>query len=851
MSQVAPLLNNRRRAGVPAAAWRGRRLLVAAAAFLALTMGAANDASADDPPRIDLKVLLVSADGTEPTFGLWKTTLEREGVPFDVIKAVTAPPLTAEQLADGPAHAKYQAVVLATGNLAYFDGTSWGSAFSTDEWNALHGYEAAFGIRQISAYVFPSTEHGLNTPCPTCAGDWGGTIGAVTPAGASTFPELVGPVPIENQSWGYESTIVDPAIFTTLATGKNGVPMVGIYTHPEDGRQELVVTVDANQYGRQGLLLPDGMLRWVTKGVHLGHKRAYFNMHFDDVFIDNDRWDTVANVTPEPSPRPIRMRASDVLRAGLWEAQNKLRMDLVFNGEGAKPGDFLTLALLFGKGYFGWINHTFTHPNLDGLSQAQLENEIKQNIDFAKKNKLPNWDATELVTGEHSGLANLAMPAALTATGIKYVGDDNSRFPAQRLIGPALTLPRYPSNVYYNVGTRAEQLDEYNYVYLPPALGGNCTNTPTTTCFTAPATWEQYVNNEATQMFQHLFANEPKPHYFHQSNLAEDGVFYPVVNELLTRYRAYMKPLLVQVGMKDAALTIQRFDKWRAALASGQVSAYLQNNQVFVTSSVAIDVPVTGTGVGDVWGGDRAGWQHLEPGQTVTLTPATVLPPAAVNAVSGEPVIGSTLTAPTVAGDAFFHVWVRCNATGEACGPISRANAATYAVAADDVAATLRSIVLSRRNGLWSVTRSDPTSLVAGATVPEVATAVNTSAPAVEGTAQISGELTASPGVWLGASLFEYTWSRCEDGSCVAIDGADGRTYRPDDADLGTRLRVAVRALVGEARSDEANSSQTGPVRGTDEALSSRGLTEAKAAEAEAAAEAATAAAGAAAVNSG
>jgi hypothetical protein len=174
------------------------------AVLLVLELGAGSGASAADPPRIDLKVLLVSADGTEPTFGLWKTTLDREGVPYDSMIATTAPPLTAEQLADGTAHAKYQAVILATGNFAYFDGTSWGSAFSTDEWNVLHAYEAAFGIRQISAYVYPGPEYGLTTP--TAAGDWGGTIGAVTPAGATSFPELVGPVPVENQSWGYETT---------------------------------------------------------------------------------------------------------------------------------------------------------------------------------------------------------------------------------------------------------------------------------------------------------------------------------------------------------------------------------------------------------------------------------------------------------------------------------------------------------------------------------------------------------------------------------------------------------------------------------------------------------------------
>ena len=88
------------------------------------------------------------------------------------------------------------------------------------------------------------------------------------------------------------------------------------------------------------------------------------------------------------------------------------------------------------------------------------------------------------MTGEHSGLHNAAMPAAINQTGIRWIAADNSREPAPYAIGQATTVPRYPSNVYYNVGTMAEQLDEYNYIYLPP-LGGKCVNSTTNTCLGA------------------------------------------------------------------------------------------------------------------------------------------------------------------------------------------------------------------------------------------------------------------------------------------------------------------------------------------------------------------------------
>ncbi|MGZ8632646.1 MAG: hypothetical protein ACXWZZ_02170, partial [Solirubrobacteraceae bacterium] len=81
-------------------------------------------------------------------------------------------------------------------------------------------------------------------------------------------------------------------------------------------------------------------------------------------------------------------------------------------------------------------------------------------------------------------------------------------------------VPRYPSNVYYNVANRADQLDEYNWIYVAPPLG-NCVPIPgVTTCRTTLATWDEYVNSENTIMFRHLMDNDPRPHYFHQTNIA-------------------------------------------------------------------------------------------------------------------------------------------------------------------------------------------------------------------------------------------------------------------------------------------------------------------------------------------
>ena len=88
--------------------------------------------------------------------------------------------------------------------------------------------------------------------------------------------------------------------------------------------------------------------------------------------------------------------------------------------------------------------------------------------------------------------------------------------------GAVRAVPRYPSNVYYNVSRQGQQLDEYNWIYVAPANGGGCVPiTGVTTCRTTPASWAEYVTSETRVMFRHLTDNDPRPHFFHQSNLAD------------------------------------------------------------------------------------------------------------------------------------------------------------------------------------------------------------------------------------------------------------------------------------------------------------------------------------------
>jgi hypothetical protein len=599
------------------------------ASFVAVALGIAGASASATVPnqRTDMRVLLLSATGSEPTTTAWEATLKREGVPYDeLVAAAGHTPYTlntfADTLADGTPRAKYQAVIVAVGGLYRQDDTGqYVSALSADEWQALATYESTYGIRQVTAFTYATPEYGLNYP--TVSGDQGGVVGSLTTAGNSVFPYLNGPVPIDRGAYGYQATPASGAKFQTLVSGPNGSALLGVFTHA-DGREEMVSTVDANPYQLHNMLLRHGMLSWVTRGIYLGTERNYMSVHVDDIFLSSDHWDTTTH--SETTTNPIRMTDKDVDRAVAWSATNAFRLDLLFNAEGSDTAgrrDKLTNELVKYRSKFGWVNHTYSgEPNNDTDYQHVVD-DIQKNLDWAKSNKIA-IDGGELVFDEHSGYNNPNVFPALAAKGVNWVGDDASRFPDQRPWGSALSVPRYPSSIYYNVGTKAQMLDEYNYRYLPPSLGGSCQDTATTTCFTQPVTWDQLVDSEVRIMMRHVLGNDPRPHYVHQANLAQDGVLYLVVGELLKRYRAYFNPVLVQPTMTGDGQLLRTQALWAAN--QSQVTSYLQGGKIHVqsTASSTVQFPLAGvTGVGSTYGGQVSGWTAIAPGATLEFTPTT------------------------------------------------------------------------------------------------------------------------------------------------------------------------------------------------------------------------------------
>lgn len=868
--------------------------------------------------RVDVRVLLLSADGTEPNFGAWKTELAREGVPYDAVQiyngTTKAQTITDGRLADyGAKHAKYDAVILATGDLVHavsnVGGTqSYLSALTDAEWAALAKFEQTFGIRQISDDTSPSPAHGLNLNQAGATLD--GQTANLTATGKAAFPYLKGPIPIPNDDpavsevFGYQGTPAPGADWQTLVAGPANSAYLGIYTHP-DGREEMVSTLAGNENQSQVQLLRHGMLNWVTRGVYLGYQRNYLELQVDDLFLGDDSWDPATHTNNYDPAAASRMTPADVTHAVAWSKQSGIRIDFAFNGGGSQlwladhPGAGTTdpLADTFNdaatRDAFGWINHTSTHPNIDCSTAPFITKQITDNITFAHQHNLP-INPAEVVTGEHSGLANTrpgnpgtidpptiddAVPAAtggtlsagsysygitastshgetslspvgeavtvpgpgatnsvtvtfeavchaikytlyrapagtttwtqvgsttrgandatddgvnpiqisitdngssttaasppatngaaldpynqnpallagLQAANIHFVATDASKsYPESGNTTPGAfftegsgnglvqAVPRYPSNVYYNVSKQSQQLDEYNWIYVLPANGGGCVPiADVTTCRTAAATWQQYVDSENTIMFRHVMGNDPRPHFMHQSNLADynaalpetdpnqGGILYPVVDGLLKRYDTAFdrgSAPLVQLTSSQIAATLARQNAWAAMIASGKVTAYLQDGQLHLANGAAtsVDVPVTGTTAGDQYAGQRSGWITLAAGASTTLSPSD---PANATAptVSGTARVGSTLTTGQGAwsGTApirYGYQWQRCDSAGGHCANLAGATQGAYTLGSADEGARLR-VVVSAGNWISSVSQaaSAPSDVIAQAPAP-------------------------------------------------------------------------------------------------------------------------------------
>ncbi len=579
--------------------------------------------------RVQLKVLLLGATADEPSFRAWQAALVREGTPHQaVVVADEQLPLV---LADA-AGACFQAVIVATGELLE-------QTLSVSARAALERLQREFGIRTLIAHAYPRAEYGLQSP--VWAGPLVGVLATLTSSGRRVFPYLRSRVPIDAGSWGYLARPLSDERFETLLATPDGLALLGIHRHP-DGRAEMIQTFASNPGQMHSRLLGHGQLGWVTRGSYLGHARNYLSLHVDDVLLPNRAPAAAANAVGLEPDAMIRMTADDAAGAARWSRANGLRLDLVCNGAGSDrharetgaEQDPLLEALLSDRDAFGWINHTYQHILLDDAPRVTIEAEIASNVAWARAVGI-ELEPGALVTGGHTGLADLAavpphgenpdLADALRAQAVRFVACDASRpypvdpgdpegprWPAGTAfaVGDAIAVPRHPTALPWYAASEREVLEAVR------SIGGA----------DPPASWEALLAKEARRILATLLGNDPRPHYFHQSNLVggergRAGLLCVLIDAVLDRYRELIAPdvAILQPNLRQAAELLVRWSEWRAALAAGSVAVYSDRSRVTIvnSASTAVDVPLTGTERGTDYGGTRSGWVQADPGETV------------------------------------------------------------------------------------------------------------------------------------------------------------------------------------------------------------------------------------------
>jgi hypothetical protein len=602
-----------------------RRAITAAAGPQAVAAAPAGvDHSPDVRPApvagamLDARVLVITAEGTDPALDAIAGALARLGTPFDVLDAGAAgrPPLTADQLATG-SHGRYYAVILDRGTLVLSSGAS---AFTDDEWNVLTSYEAAFGVRRLVLYGVPDQGYGFS-------GDPTGVDTSTTPlaahctaAGAALLAttNCDNPVSISN-AFVYEAAAPLDDQTVPLLIDDAGHPLA-VTRQYANGREALVLTfAQAARLDHTAQLVYE-LIRWVSRGVFLGERHAYFGPQIDDLFLASDIYDML-----EPD---VRITDTDLQTFHDWQAQQRanpvaagLRFAFAVNTvrtTGAADAPLALKAQALASD-FAWINHTYDHTEMDQMSEADAYDEITVNTTRMRGLGLQPFSPQNLVTPSITGLDNPMVMAAAYAAGVRYLVSDASVMGYDMVpfnegqLNPSqpgiLMIPRRPTNIYYNVSTPDEEVAEYN------ALNASY--------WMRNLAYDEILDVESDSLVGYLLDWETDPWMFHQADCRDYGGGHSLLSDLMDRtlakYGALVKLPVVSPTMDDIGQRVANRMRYDVAQASATIGP---GRTLALHVSQAARVPVTGvcTTGAEQYAGQWISYVDVGPDADVTLS---------------------------------------------------------------------------------------------------------------------------------------------------------------------------------------------------------------------------------------
>jgi len=554
---------------------------------------------------LDLRVLVITADGSDPAAAAVEAALTRLGTPFDVHNAAQGPRLTADQLASGT-HGRYSAILLDRGALLTSGGSS---AFTDDEWKALASYEAGFGVRRAALYTLPDAGYGFGDTVSTAGSP---VTARCTSAGAQVFTGANCANPI---------VIAGAVVYTAPSADASTVPLLideaghalAVTRRYPDGREALALTFSQADGAAHTMQLLYGVIRWASRGLFVGERHAYAGVQIDDLFLASRMYDG--------SPA-VRITDADLQSFFDWQKdrrQNAVTADFrsafCVNAVKAVDGDALTAkAQALGSG-FAWINHTWDHQDMTNLDYATAYSEFSRNDDRIGQLGLTPYNVAAAVTPDVSGLANASVLSAAYATGIRFLVSDTSQpgyanpkfnqgIPSTLQDG-LLLIPRHPTDLYYSVSTPAQWVNEYN------SRNSTTLDYPT------------IVDRVSNTLLGYLLRGDDDPWMFHQADLLDYSGGHSLLSDLLDatfeKYGALMTTPIISPTMDQLGARVDDRDRFDSAGASaslapdGSVSVHVANN--------AATVPITGlcSPGAESYGGDWISYVDVTPGTDVRV----------------------------------------------------------------------------------------------------------------------------------------------------------------------------------------------------------------------------------------
>ncbi len=557
---------------------------------------------------VGLKLLVLAGDGTEADLPAIQQALDYMGTPYTVYISSQHPGgLTAGLLSSG-CQSFYQGVILTTGALAYYNGSSYVSGLSAAEWQTLYSAESSFGLRQLSWYTFPSPDYGYTGNVSAVDTSTTPLAASFTAAGAPLFPYVNTASPLSiSLAYTYLAHAATDGTATPLLQDAAGDVLALLHATP-DGRQVLALSFDSNPNLTHDQVLAYGLVNWVSQGLFLGQRHVGLVAQPDDVFIADDTWNPAWTFAANNCNHPVdntgqsyRITAADVTQVLGWQNQKRaqpisqaLRLQLAVNTVGSTgiySPDTLTGSLQANQAQFLWIDHTYDHEDLTTVSYAFALNEFQQNTQRAQALGLAAYNVQNLVTPGITGLTNAQAMQAAYDSGVRYVVSDTSlagynnpspNAGAYNSLQPQiLQIPRHPTNLYFNVSQPSEWTAEYNCLYH--SFWGQ------------DLTYAQILDKESSMLLSYLLKGDLDPLMFHQSNLrAYDGthsLLGDLLDATLAKYSALLTLPLVSPSMD---LLGQQMAQRMAYNAAGVTATIVPGQSITLQAQRATTVPVTG-----------------------------------------------------------------------------------------------------------------------------------------------------------------------------------------------------------------------------------------------------------------